>query len=93
MPIYFNITEARNHLLKNKVVYTLRKRKRRYLGKCQILKGSFRNSELIGNGRVSFIKSINNNDELLPYVKQSGFEKLKDWRKKQIIVIICIWWS
>jgi len=82
MSIYFNITEAKNHLLKNKVVYTLRERKRKYLGKCQIHQGSYRNFEIIGNGRVSFVKSINNDNELLPYVKQSGFEEVKDWRKK-----------
>ena len=82
MPIYFNITSARNHLLKNKVVYTLREGKRRHLGRTQIRKGSFVNFELIGDGRVSFVKSINNDNELLPYVKQSGFQEVKDWREK-----------
>jgi len=48
MSIYFNITEARNHLLKNNVVYTLRERKRKYLGKCQIHQGSYRDFEITG---------------------------------------------
>ena len=82
MPIYFNITKARNYLLKNKVVYTLKERKRRYLGKSQIRKGSFIIFEEIGWGIVSYVKTINNDNELLPYVNQSGFQEVEDWRKK-----------
>jgi hypothetical protein len=82
MPIYFNITEARNHLMKNKIVYTLRERRRMHLGKLQIRQGSYRQSKVLGKSRVSFVKSINNDNELLPYVKQSGFGNIEDWRKK-----------
>jgi len=82
MPIYLNITKARNHLLKNKVIYTLREKRRKYLGKSQIRKGSFRIFEEISMGRVSYVKTIDNDNELLPYVNQSGFKEVEDWREK-----------
>ena len=82
MPIYFNITEARDYLFKNKIVYTLKDRRRRHLDKIQIRSGSYRKHKILGYGKISFIKSINSDNELLPYVKQSGFDNIEDWRKK-----------
>jgi hypothetical protein len=82
MPIYFNITEPRNYLFKNKIVYTLREKRRRHLGKLQIRQGSYRKPKLLGYGRVSFVKLVNNDKDLLPYVKQSGFDSVERWSKK-----------
>ena len=82
MPIYFNITKARDYLFKNKVVYTLRESRRRHLGKLQIRCGSYRQSKVLGYAKVSFVKSINNDSELIPFIKQSGFDNMEDWRKK-----------
>ena len=82
MPIYFNIAEARDYLLKNKVVFTLRERRRRHLGKLQIRCGSYRQFMLLGYGRVSYVKSINYDSELSAYLNQSGFDSVKDWRSK-----------
>ena len=82
MPIYFNITETRNYLIKNKIVYTLREKKRKRLGKTEIRNGSFINFEKIGKGRVSYVGVINNSVELLSYVNQSGFKNVEDWLKK-----------
>ena len=67
---------------KNKIVYTLRMKKRKYLGKTEIRSGSFINFEKIGKGRVSYVRVNNNSIELLPYVKQSGFKNVEDWLEK-----------
>ena len=82
MPIYFNVKEARNQLLNNKIVYTLRERKRKHLGKSQIRMGSYRDFKSLGKCRVSFVKSITNDSELKPYLNQSGFSSIEDWRYK-----------
>ena len=44
--------------------------------------GSYRQSKVLGYSNVSLVKSINSDNELLPYVKQSGFDNIEDWRKK-----------
>ena len=82
MPLFFNIKEARDYLIANKMVYTLRKPRK--TGNASIMIGSrYRGSvKKIGNGYVSFVEQIVNDKQLGKYVKQSGFKSIEKWREK-----------
>ena len=82
MPIFFNIKEARDYLIANKMVYTLRKPRK--TGDASIMIGHrYRDSvKKIGNGYVSFVEQIVNDKQLERYVEQSGFKSIEKWREK-----------
>ena len=82
MPIFFNIKEARDYLIANKMVYTLRKPRK--TGDASIMIGNrYRGSvKKIGNGYVSFVEQIVNDKQLEKYVEQSGFKSIEKWREK-----------
>lgn len=82
MPIYFNIKEAREYLLKHGEVYTLRKPRK--VGNASIMIGNRyrQNVKKIGNGYVSFVEQIVNDKQLEKYVEQSGFKSIEKWREK-----------
>jgi len=82
MPIFFNIKEARDYLIANKMVYTLRKPRK--TGDASIMTGNrYRGSvKKIGSGYVSFVEQIVNDKQLEKYVEQSGFKSIEKWREK-----------
>jgi len=80
-PIYFNIREARNQLLKNGVVYTCKHKKRIKIntGVTIARKGNFKKYLELAKVNVQYIGHIKKPQELKPYFKESGFETVKEW--------------
>ena len=80
-PIYFNIREARNQLLTNGVVYTCKHKKRIKIntGVTMARKGNFRKYLELAKVDVKYIGRIEKPQELKPYLKESGFETVKEW--------------
>ena len=85
--IWFNVPEARKQLIENKLVYTLRPKKRRegteplcwdtkgIKGTVSIkLIGAFDNEEIL---REFIIDA--HNESKIDYVKNSGFENITEW--------------
>ena len=78
MVIWFNVKKAREFLLKNGYVYTLRPKKRRE-GREPLFYGGFGKKAM---AYVIFIGKIENDKELEEYVKDSGFETVEEWRRE-----------
>ena len=78
--MFFNISEAREYLLKKGLVYTLRPKMRR-TGKDIAYFGSYFKKEEIGPIWIDFIKEVKEPGEVQEYVSDSGFETLEDWWK------------
>jgi hypothetical protein len=83
-PIFFNVEEARDYLLKTGHVYTLRN-KRKTTGITEARHGSYMHFELLGKVRVEEIvevKATNVWTILEPYVAESGFNSVSLWLVK-----------
>lgn len=78
MVIYFNVKEAREHLMGNGFVYTLRPRMRNE-GRETAVNGSYYRHESIFKVVIAFEKEISVPADLLKYVKDSGFKTVNDW--------------
>ena len=78
-PIYFNILEPRNQLLKNGVVYTCRHKKRINTGITVARRGNFKKFVELATVDVIYIGRVQKQQELKPYLKESGFETTKEW--------------
>jgi reverse gyrase len=78
MVIWFNVKKAREFLLKNGHVYTLRPKKRRE--GVEVL--SYEGFGKKGVVYVSFVRAIENDEELKEFIGESGFESVKEWRKE-----------
>lgn len=76
--IFFNVEAARNCLLENHVVFTLRGKRRRE-DKDIAVKGSWYKHKRLGHVRVQFVTEIRNSVELEPYVDLSGFNTTQEW--------------
>jgi reverse gyrase len=76
--IWFNVEKARNYLLRNGYVYTLRPKKRRE--GIEVL--SYEGFGKKGVVYVSFVKEIESDEELKEFVSESGFETVEEWRKE-----------
>ena len=76
--MFFNVPEAREHLMSKGFVYTLRPKVRR-TGKDVAYYGSYYQKEKIADVWVDFIKEVKDIEELREYVSGSGFEKVEDW--------------
>jgi hypothetical protein len=76
--IWFNVREAREHLLRNGHVYTLRPKRRRE-GKDVLMFGRFGKR---GTIYVRFVKEVKSDSELQNYVGESGFKSVEEWRRK-----------
>ena len=76
--MFFNVPEARSHLISKGFVYTLRPRMRK-TGKDVAFYGSYYKREKIGDVWVDFIKPILDMKELQEYVSGSGFANVEDW--------------
>ncbi|GAJ05155.1 unnamed protein product, partial [marine sediment metagenome] len=76
--IFFNVPEAREHLIKKGFVYTLRPKLRR-TGKDIAYYGSYYKKEKIADVEVEFIKEIITPSDLKPYLSGSGFKGVEDW--------------
>ncbi len=79
MPIYFNIPEPRNQLMKNDVVYTCRHKKRINTGITVARRGNFKKFFELAKVDVKYIGHVEKQQELKPYLKESGFETIKEW--------------
>ena len=80
MPIYFNVEQAREHLLKNGFVYTLRQERK--AGREQVRKSKNKGwfpFEILGFADVTFVKKIENPYDLKDYFTQSGFKTIDNW--------------
>jgi len=78
MVIWFNVKKARDFLLKNGYVYTLRPRKRRE-GIEVLMYDGFGKKGVVN---VSFVKEIKSDKELYKFVNESGFYSIQEWRKE-----------
>ena len=78
MVMWFNVEEARNFLLKNLSVYTLRPKTRRE-GKEVLSYGGFGKKGVV---YVVFVKEINDDSELEEFVTESGFNSVEEWLEK-----------
>jgi hypothetical protein len=75
MVIWFNVEKARDFLLKNGYVYTLRPKKRREGIEVLMYDGFGKK----GYANVKFVKEILDWDELNRYVYESGFRNVDEW--------------
>jgi hypothetical protein len=78
MVILFNVEKARDFLLKNGYVYTLRPKKRRE--GIEVL--SYEGFGKKGVVNVSFVKEVKDDKELYKFVNESGFYSIQEWRKE-----------
>ena len=76
--MWFNVKEARDFLLTNGFVYTLRPKKRREGREALMYEGFGKKGEL----QVRFVKEIESDEELETRVERSGFRSVEEWRKK-----------
>lgn len=79
-PIYFNVEEARNQLLKYERVYT--GRSQRGTGLTIARQGSLYKGLKLGRVHIRFIKKIVEPAELEPYLGESGFQTVNTWLRK-----------
>lgn len=77
MAIWFNVKEARDFLLSEEFVYTMRPKRRRE-GRDMLCWNSFGKRGMV---LVKFVKEIENDNELEEFVKWTGFKNVKEWRK------------
>lgn len=79
--MWFNVPEARNFLLKNRFVFTLRPKPYRFSKKRRKGFDVLMYSGFGKKGRIyyRFIKPIKNDLDLEDYVKWSGFENVDEW--------------
>lgn len=77
MVMWFNVLEARDFLLRNGRVFTLRPKRRKREGRHEVLMyGGFGKK---GDLYVSFVKEIEDVGELKEFVEDSGFGSLDEW--------------
>jgi len=76
--IFFNVQEARDCLETHRIVFTLRKHRRR-TGTDIAVKGSWYHHERIGRVRIKFVREVWQPEDLQPYVKLSGFQTAEEW--------------
>lgn len=78
MAIWFNVPEARHHLLEKGSVYTLRPKRRRE-GRDMICYNGFGKK---GMCRITFVAEIHDDTELIEFVGRSGFPTIEAWLEK-----------
>lgn len=79
-PIYFNVEEARKYLIEHGDVYTIRKE--RAVGFTMARYGSYFNFNRLGTVNISPVlqlRSMSMEEQLKPFVAQSGFESVVRW--------------
>ena len=79
-PIYFNVEEARSHLIKEGCVYTVRKR--RGTGTAIARHGSFFKFGQLGTVRITQMLLLHDDGkeaQLCEYVPYSGFRTVQEW--------------
>jgi hypothetical protein len=77
MVIFFNVEKAREHLLREGFVYTLRRRRREGFDRARV--GSYKNFTDLGEVKIKLIKKISSPEELKPFVLLAGFDNLEEW--------------
>ncbi len=82
MSIYFNVKKAKEYLLKNGLVYSLRKNPTNFDRIGIRVDKNDNKFEIIGFVKITFVKEIINNYDLKNYVLQSGFYNVDDWLKE-----------
>jgi hypothetical protein len=82
MVIFFNVEKAREHLLREGFVYTLRRRRREGLDRARV--GSYKNFTDLGEVKIKLIKKISSPEELQPFVLLAGFENLDEWLRHAV---------
>lgn len=76
--MFFNVPEAREHLISQGFVYTLRPKMRK-TGHDAAVYGSYFRQQRIGDVWVDFIKEVEDIDEVREYLPGSGFKRVEDW--------------
>jgi hypothetical protein len=79
-PIFFNVKEAREHLVQHGFVYTIRHR--RQTGKTVARNGSFYKFEEIAPVKVQEVMLLHEEGrevQLADYVRCSGFRTVQEW--------------
>lgn len=74
MVMFFNIKDVRNFLIKNGMVYTLRKKRFR-IGNDVAIYGTPFKQKRIGEVYIQPIEKITHSEQLIPYVAESGLLK------------------
>lgn len=77
MVMIFENQQVLNYLLSHGFVYTFRTHKRLRLGTDWIT--DKRGGKKIANVRITFIKITRDLNELMPFLKHSGFNNIIDW--------------
>ena len=75
--MFFNVPEAREHLISKGWVYTLRRERK--TGRDTAFYGTLFKKERISPVWVEFVKKIRDMTELEPYLYGSGFDKVEKW--------------
>ena len=78
MVMFFNVEEARSHLLTHGHVFTLRNKRKRE-GIHQLRVGGIYKFKVLGKAYVSFVREITDPSQLNQYVEDSGFESIEAW--------------
>jgi len=78
--IFFNVPQAKRHLLEEGLVYTLRS-KTRATGKTMAVTGSYQKNLHLCSVYVERVLDIRGAFDLIPYVKWSGFRTSEEWIK------------
>lgn len=76
MPISFSVEQVRNYLLENGYVYTFREYDR---SRGITWMNAGRNMPKICDVFVGFVRTINNLEELEPYIIYSSFRSVDEW--------------
>jgi hypothetical protein len=79
MPIFFNVHEAREYLLDNGYVYTLRTKRPPKAQVDHARWGSYYRFSDLGLVKIEFVMEVRDRHDLEPYVKESGFKTVNEW--------------
>ena len=79
--IFFNVSQAKNYLLKNGEIYTLRKPSRK-IGVDTAVEGSYTHPKILGLVDIKFVELITQPDQLALYVNKSGIRSSFEWFEK-----------
>ena len=79
--LYFNAKEARDFLIERGFVYTLRRARNRYF---EPIVATYYDSNLkqtieIGRVKMNKIKDVTKKEDVVEYLKYSGFNELDTW--------------
>jgi len=79
IPILFNHKKPADYLLTHGLVFTLRKKRRLDKELTVALMGSVIRLEVLGRVKIQWVRTIDREDLLRPYLTHSGFNSIDEW--------------